>query len=80
MGYRQVMDLPINTFWFMNHAIHRIMAEQNLRDLTVMNSAQSGEGAEQCRTRLIVEMGEVVKESPLAAQRDYEGFEQLRMM
>lgn len=56
-----MMALPIKTFWLMNSNIERIEAQRDLRKLTVANAAQSQEGSENCRQRLIVEAGTIVK-------------------
>jgi len=55
------MGLPIRVFWFMNNTIHRVVAEQDMRALTVANAAQSAEGTKEHRERLVVSLGEVIK-------------------
>jgi hypothetical protein len=66
----------------MSGNIDRIMAQKDMRSLTVANSAQSGEGAQQCRERLNAETGEIVKVAfrPLEAKRDEKGFAELKAM
>ena len=81
------MNLPIKTFWLMNSSINRILAQRDMRDLTVAMCCQGSEAANDYREKLILEVGTValVKDgsaSVLAAnsERDVAGFEELRAM
>jgi len=81
MAYREVMLLPITTFWFLNHTINRVRAEQDMRTLSIHANAQSLEGATNYRKHLVIEMGEVVTESKMIpVERDEAGFEALRLL
>lgn len=64
----------------MSGNIDRIMAQKDMRSLTVANAAASQEGAKQCRERLIVEAGTIVKAQhpALTATRDEAGFSELK--
>jgi len=71
MGYREVRDLPIKAFWLMNSMINRVMAEKDLRALTVAEAvAVAGEHGEQVKEKLVQEMGVMVKRDPLTEERD----------
>ena len=61
MSYREVMDLPIRAFWLMHGNIRRITAGEDIRTLSVSMAAQSGDGARECHDRLVLEMGEVMR-------------------
>lgn len=85
MGYREVMSLPIRTFWLMNSNVGRVLAEKDLRALTVQQARHGGEHGAEIKKHLLIEMGEVGKvanktESPLQAERDQEGFEELKAL
>ena len=74
----------MKTFWFMNSAIDRIQAQQDMRSLTVANYGQAtAESATQFRQHLLTEQGAVVtteQASPLLAPRDDAGFDALKRM
>lgn len=75
------MKLPLRVFWLMNSSVVRLMAEYDMRSLTVASSASSGDAIRQTRENLVVEIGEVIKLDPIAtAVRDQVGFEELRKM
>jgi len=77
MSDEQVLQMPIRRFWVMEGNINAISAERDMRMLTVINSAQSKEAAEETRDNLIKEMGQVcVVEDVL----DRAGLESLRAM
>lgn len=87
MGYSEVMALPLRAFWLMSRNIDRIMAQGDMRSMSVAVVAQSSaEGVQQLRQALAVETGTIVKlqkddsDSPLNAQRDEQGFAELRAM
>lgn len=83
MGYREVMGLPIRVFWLMNSSIGRLLAEKDIRALTVQSARHGGEQAEQIRQHLVIEMGEVGKTAQVAdlsAERDQQGFEELKTL
>lgn len=86
MGYLEVMQLPLTTFWFMNRSIDRIMAQSDMRAMTVARSVNfDSESSKSYREQLIVEAGTIVKveeklESLPNASRDESGFAELKMM
>ena len=74
------MQMPASAFWAMNNNIVRVSAERDMRQLTLMVSATSKEAVQEIRKRLESEVGEVVKENPLAAKRDEEGVKTLKLL
>lgn len=83
MGYREVLDIPIKTFWMLSQNIERILAQRDMRALTVAVSGQGTEAAQAHRQNLILEVGTIAKLNvdPMRdAQRDEVGFQQLRDM
>ncbi len=81
MPYRAVMELPIQAFWLMSSNIRRIKAGDDLRNLMTATAAQTADGIQEYRERLIVDIGEVMKEPLVAdAERDEAGFAELKTM
>jgi hypothetical protein len=80
MGYQEVIDMPIRGFWVLNGHVQRIMAEKDLRAITVAEAVANPEHGETVREKLKAEMGSVVSVSPLVAELDRTGLEQLRRM
>lgn len=80
MSYREVMELPIMTFWFMSSVIRRIRADAELRQLAIGVAAQSnGEGVKEFQERLVLEVGTVTNApAALDTERDEEGFAELK--
>jgi hypothetical protein len=76
------MRLPMRAFWLMLQSIARIEAERDLRALKVGICSQSGEAAEGLIEELNARMDQAstVRDSPLNARRDQEGFDELRRM
>jgi len=73
LSYRELLSLPIRTFWRMHSNINRIRAEDNLRTLQVAVASQS-EGVAKYRDHLVVELGKTTEVDPIAsAYRDHEG-------
>lgn len=77
-SHGDVMRLPIKTFWLMNDSIDRIMAQKDMRALTVAVCGQNGEAAQEHRERLVLEVGAVAKTDE--NQRDEKGFAELKKM
>lgn len=84
MSYREVMDLPMKTFWMLNRNISRLLAEQDLRAAEIAVSVNSGDAMKALHTKLLKEFdnpyrmensGPVIDE-----ERDEEGFAQLKLM
>lgn len=81
MPYRDLMAIPIKTFWLMSGNIRRIRAGDDLRRLMTAAAAQSPDGAQECQERLIIDIGDVIKEPSVAeAARDEIGFAELKLM
>lgn len=74
--------MPVKTFWMLNQNIDRILAQRDMRALTVAVCGQSTQEATQSyRQSLILEIGTVakLKEDPMRdAVRDEEGFAALK--
>lgn len=77
MRYRELLELPIRTFWFLNECVNRLEAESNLRKLEVFASAQSVEGYESLRQSLVNQMGLMMVKTP---KLDKQGLDLLRNM
>lgn len=84
MSRPEALALPVITFWFMAATLIRLMAEQDMRRLTIANAAQSSEGATETQKRLVVEMAGLTEEeaieASLNATLDKEGLDELRFM
>lgn len=80
MAYREVLEMPIRAFWLMSGNVRRLRAHSDVRSLMVASAAQSPEGIDEVRERLVLEIGEVAKEPPTSVERDEAGFEELRAM
>lgn len=81
MPYKDLMAIPIKTFWLMSGNIRRIRAGDDLRHLLTASAAQSADGVKEYHERLVIEMGDVMKEPSVAdAERDEVGFAELRQM
>lgn len=74
------MDLPIRSFWFMNSNVGRLLAEKDLRAITVQSTRHGGEQMENVMKHLNIEIGETekVKNEQINAVRDEEGFGMLK--
>ena len=72
------MRLPIKSFWLMNDNVNRISAASDMRQLSIMTSAQQGgEEVGAAMQRLSGEIGMVSLVKPV---RDEAGFESLKLM
>jgi hypothetical protein len=81
MSFRELMGIPIKTFWLLSENIERISAQKDIRSLSVAAYSQSGEGASEHREQLVLQVGTTVKlDSEDVSVRDEEGFEDLRNM
>lgn len=81
MDYWQVMNLPIRIFWLMSFNIGRILAEKDLRHLSIVGN-QTTEGMNSLKRHLIIEMedGKGGSERKIDVERDQEGFEQIKAL
>jgi len=57
MNYREVLALPLHTFWMLNRNVSRIQAEEDLRAFRLLVAAQHGEGAAETFRDLQTEIG-----------------------
>lgn len=66
----------------MNANVGRLMAEQDLREITVQLARHGGEASENIRKHLEIEMGDVGKVAPAGKDtaRDQAGFDELKTM
>lgn len=82
LSNRELLDLPIRTFWMLNANVDRLSAQQDLRSLSVNLASQSTSNDSVLRLRdaLVLELDEPWKSDPLEAVRDENGFERLRAM
>jgi hypothetical protein len=76
--------MPVKTFWMMHKNIDRLMAEADLRMLSVIAYGQSGEGVETFSKDMRKQMGQVaiIDEAKVAMTEDVdsEGLESLKAM
>lgn len=81
MDYWQVMRLPIRVFWLMNFNAGRILAEKDLRHLTILGN-QTTEGMNSLKRNLVIEFEGATKgsERKIDNERDQEGFEQIKAL
>lgn len=74
--------MPMRTFWMMHRNIDRLMAESDLRMLSVIAYGQSGEGIEQFSQDMRRQMGRVVEfdevKRALSEELDSEGLSTLK--
>lgn len=74
--------MPIATFWMMHRNIDRLMAEADLRMLSVFAHGQSGEGVADFSERMRKEMGQVAevdeREAAMAQELDSMGLMSLK--
>lgn len=59
MSYREVMSLPMRTFWLFNKNINRLFAEQDMRRISVLSSVNASEGLSEKIDELTQELGHV---------------------
>lgn len=86
LPYREIMAIPVKAFWALNGYVYRLREEENLDQLRVSRLAQiSAEDLEPYIKAMkdaapdpVVYSGKAV--ALASAQRDDEGFEQLRTM
>lgn len=86
LSYRDVMSLPMKTFWMLNRNIGRVLAEQDLRAFQLAVSVNTSEAAVALHTKLIGEFQnpyrmDVDGMAPtIDEERDEVGFAQLKSM
>jgi len=83
MSYSEVMRLPIRAFWLMSGSINRLLAEKDLRSMSVATSTQSGESIAKAHADLVLELGDVIvgtPANPMDARRDEDAGIKLRAL
>lgn len=60
MSYRDIMKMPLRSFWSFNQQINRIRAEEDLRAIEVNGALQSGETYKAVMEKLQTERGQPV--------------------
>lgn len=73
----KVLAMPVRIFWMMSNQVHRLMAEEDIRALSVAVHCQSADGSKEYRELLEREMGQVVKKQEVF---DEEGWNLLKSM
>lgn len=61
MSYRDVMDMPLRSFWTFNKQVDRIRAEQDLRAIDVGGAMQSSDTYKAVTEKLRLERGKTVE-------------------
>lgn len=59
MGFEELMQIPLKRFWFLANQVDRLRAEQEIRQLQLLGSAQSGDAYKEAIKALKNEMGTV---------------------
>lgn len=80
MSYWEVMRLPIRTFWLMSDSVNRILAEKDLRSMSVGVSVQNPDGMKEAQKELVLELGEFIKADPTVAVRDEDASAKLKAL
>lgn len=81
MSFREVMAMPVKSFWLMFSNIRRIRAGDDVRHLMTAAASQSADGVKELQERLVLEIGTVANAPPVVdAQRDEAGFAELKAM
>lgn len=82
MNYWEVLELPIQAFWMMNSNIGRILAEYDMRSLSIGAVLNDKDAFIEKRNSLIEEMGDMfkVESSPMDDKRDEQGFQELKAL
>jgi len=82
MNYWEVLELPIQAFWMMNSNIGRILAEYDMRSLSIGAVLNDKDAFIEKRNSLIEEMGDMfkVQSNPLDEKRDEQGFQELKAL
>lgn len=57
MDYWNVLKLPLRTFWMLNRSLDRLRAEEDQRQLRLVNASQDAKGAKDLTDELSREIG-----------------------
>lgn len=84
MSYAEVMNLPIQSFWFMSDQIERVQSSEDQRRFRVSANAYGGDGVKDYLEELSKSVGQIYvldKNAVIAMQQPEEGaFDNLRSM
>jgi indole-3-glycerol phosphate synthase len=61
MAYREVRELPMQTFWMLHRNVDRISAERDQRNALVQIQSQSSEGVKDLMTDLRKQVGTIIE-------------------
>lgn len=84
MSYDEVRAIPLRAFWFMQSQVTRLMAERDLRALSIAEAAalitsDHAEHSGSVRTKLVKELSiDIDRSEQITEQLDRVGLEQLR--
>lgn len=70
---REVLDLPVTLFWLMLKNLDRLNAQDDIRQLRLLASAQSGQAAKETQQSLVAEIGDIVKRAPVFERAKLKG-------
>lgn len=59
IGFDDLLNFPLKRFWFLVNQVDRLRAEQEVRQLQLLGSAQDGDALKLAYDNLIAEMGKV---------------------
>lgn len=78
LSYGEMMTLPMKTFWLMSDCVNRLSATADMRQLSILTSAQGdSESINSTMQRLSEEVGIVSMAKPV---RDESGLNELKLM
>lgn len=85
MSYGEVMNLPIRVFWLMNSNVGRLLAEKDIRAITVQSARHGGDQMLEVKKNLEVELGNTGKVkgddgNQVDAVMDEEGYAELKAL
>jgi len=82
LGYRELLELPINTFWMLNRNADRIRAQSDLHNFSISLTAgaTNAESVNRFRDQLVLELDEPWKYDSLEEELDRAGLNRLRAM
>lgn len=84
MSYAEVMNLPIQSFWFMSDQIERVQSSEDQRRFRVSANAYGGDGVKDYLEELSKSVGQIYvldKNAVIAMQQPEKGaFDDLRSM
>ena len=70
--------MPLRVFWLLHSNINRLLAETDMRELSIATACQGAEGTKELYEKLFLEYDEPFKGDPLEEQPDQIGIEELK--